>query len=73
MMAKKNLSPIDQKFREDKLKLSLVTNNDLVCRDCTNRWDDAGLPCNTSKCEKYQDIKPNEVLDGGECDEYTKE
>lgn len=73
MTTKKNLSPIDEKFQKDELKFNLITNNDLVCKDCANRWNDDGIPYNTSKCEEYQGRKPNKVLDGGNCDEYIKE
>ena len=72
MAANKNLSAIDEKFQKDKLSFDLVTNDDLVCKDCRNRFKDEGMPCNTSKCAKYE-VKPDEVLDGGECIEYNKE
>ena len=39
-------------------------------RGCTI-FKDEGMPCNTSKCAKYE-VKPDEVLDGGECIEYDK-
>lgn len=72
MTTNKNLSDIDKKFQKDKLRFSLITNDNLVCRDCQNRFEDKGMPCNTSKCAKYK-VKPDEVLDGGECNEYNKE
>lgn len=72
MSADKKLSSIDEKFKKDELKFGLITNDDLVCRDCRNRFKDEGMPCNTSKCAKYE-VKPDKVLDGGECDEYIKE
>lgn len=72
MSADKKLSSIDEKFKKDELKFGLITNDDLVCRDCRNRFKDEGMPCNTSKCAKYE-VKPDKVFDGGECDEYIKE
>lgn len=49
-----------------------VTNDDLVCKDCLFKYDDSVKLGNTSKCEVYE-AKPNEVLLGGECDEYVEE
>lgn len=71
-MANKKLSTIDEKFKNDELHFELVKNDDLVCKDCKNRYPDDIMPCNTSKCAKFE-MKPDEVLDGGECDEYTRE
>lgn len=72
MAANKNLNALDEKFQNDNLSFGLITNDDLVCRDCRNRYKDEGMPCNTSVCEKYE-IKPDKVLDGGDCNEYEKE
>ena len=72
MVANKNLNAIDEKFQKDKLSFELVTNDDLVCKDCRNRFNDEDMPCNTSRCAKYE-VKPDEVLDGGECNEYEKD
>lgn len=72
MAANKNISAIDKKFKKDKLSFELITNNDLVCKDCRYRFKDEEMPSNTSKCVKYE-IKPDEVLDGGECIKYDKE
>lgn len=38
MSADKKLSSIDEKFKKDELKFGLITNDDLVCRDCRNRF-----------------------------------
>ena len=59
MATNKNLSTIDEKFQKDKLSFNLVTNDNLICKDCRN-------------CVKYE-VKPDEVLDGGECVEYDVE
>lgn len=72
MGTNRKMNPLDEKFKKDKLKFARITNDDLVCRDCRNKYDDKELPCNTSKCEIF-DIKPNKVLNGGECDEYKSE
>ena len=69
MTVNKNTNSIDEKFKNDKLKFERVTNDDLVCATCISKYDDIEMPCNTSQCEKY-DLKPNNVLDGGMCDEY---
>lgn len=72
MGANKNIHPIDKKFQKDELSFVLVTNDDLVCKDCRHRFEDKGIPSNTSKCAKYE-RKPNEVFDRGECIKYDKE
>lgn len=60
------------KFSKDKLSFTRITNNDLVCKDCTMRYDDTTITGNTSKCEFY-DVKPNDILLGGPCDVYEGE
>ncbi len=49
-----------------------ITNDDLVCKDCTFKYDDTVKLGNTSVCEKF-DVKPSEVLLGGDCIEHEKE
>ena len=68
-MEKKN--SMDEKFKKDKLAFTRITNEDLVCKDCDNKFDDSEMPCNTTKCEVYK-LKPSDVLDGGKCSEYKK-
>lgn len=46
-----------------------ITNDDLVCKDCTFAYDDSIKFGNTSTCDKFI-VKPNRVLVGGDCDEY---
>lgn len=65
----KKLNPLDEKFKNDKLKFTPITNKDLICKNCRKKYDDTNMPCNTSKCEAF-DMKPNEVLDGGDCIEF---
>lgn len=60
---------IDEKFKKDKLKVTQIKNENLVCEDCRKKYDDTNMPCNTSKCEAF-DVKPDKVLDGGDCEEY---
>lgn len=72
MANNKNLNPLDEKFKKDELKFEVIKNKNLICKDCKKRYDDADLPCNTSKCQAF-DIKPDEVLDGGDCIEYELE
>lgn len=71
-MENQNLNPLNEKFKKDQLKFEVIKNENLVCGDCEKRYDDTESPCNTSKCEAF-DIKPDEVLDGGDCIEYEKE
>lgn len=72
MANNKNLNPLDEKFKKDELKFEIIKNENLICKDCKKRYDDTDLPCNTSKCQAF-DIKPDEVLDGGDCIEYEPE
>ena len=67
-----NKNTLDEKFKKDKLKFELIKNENLVCKDCRKKYDDTNMPCNTSKCEAYE-IKPNKVLNGGNCDEYKSQ
>lgn len=46
-----------------------ITNKELVCKDCKYKYDDSKVLGNTSRCEVYES-KPNQVLLGGNCDEY---
>lgn len=71
-MVANKMNSLDEKFKKDQLKFTPIKNKDLVCKDCMKKYDDTELPCNTSKCEVF-DLKPNNVLDGGDCDEYEKE
>lgn len=62
---------------------SPIRCSDLVCKDCTFRYDDSNPERNgrrngygrmrgpTSVCSQYG-IKPNKVLLGGKCDKYRK-
>ena len=72
MKKNKRLNPLDEKFKKDELKFEVITNDNLICKDCEYKYDDKGMPCNTSKCKKY-DLKPDEVLNGGDCIDYSKE
>lgn len=66
------MNAIDEKFKKDNLKFELIKNENLICKDCRKKYDDTNMPCNTSKCEAYE-MKPDKVLDGGECNEYEPE
>lgn len=65
----KNMNALDEKFKKDNLKFNQIKNENLVCKDCIFRLDDTDIPCNTSMCKMFE-VKPDEVLDGGECIEY---
>lgn len=73
MAAKGKMNPMDRKFQNDQMKMNRIMNDDLVCKDCISKFPDQELPYNTSKCEKFPNGKPFEVLGGGECSEYKKE
>lgn len=72
MATKKKTNSLDEKFQNDNLKFEPIKNKDLVCETCKKKYDDTELPCNTSKCEAFE-LKPDEVLDGGDCYEYEQE
>lgn len=72
MATKKRLNPLDEKFKNDIMKVEPVKNKDLICADCKKKYDDTDLLCNTSKCEAFA-VKPDEVFGGGDCIEYEKE
>lgn len=69
MATNKKLNSLDEKFKNDNLKFEQIKNDDLVCKTCKKKYDDTNMPCNTSKCEAFN-VKPVEVLDGGDCIEY---
>lgn len=71
-MANKNLNPLDEKFKKDKLNFIPIKNENLVCKDCKKRYDDKLIPGNASKCEAYH-RKPLIVINGGDCDEYESQ
>lgn len=46
-----------------------ISNKDLICRDCKFALDDSKILGNTSRCKVFE-LKPVEVLVGGECGRY---
>ena len=64
-----DMPELSEKWKEDELQFNQLSNAGLCCKDCVYALDDTDMPCNTSKCKKF-DIKPDEVLSGGECIEY---
>lgn len=66
------LNSLNEKSKKDKLKFNRITNANLVCKDCIDCLDDSKDFANTSKCLAY-DLKPDKVLNGGNCEEYVKE
>jgi len=68
----KKMNPLDEKFKKDKLKVELVKNENLICKDCKKRYDDLDVPSNVNRCEAFYN-KPDEIFDGGDCIEYEKE
>ncbi len=49
-----------------------ITNKDLVCKDCKFALDDSRILGNTSCCKVFE-VKPVEVLVGGECGRYKQQ
>ena len=65
---------LEKRIKSEQQCMKRITNNDLVCRDCTNRFDDSEREGNTSFCAAYpRRFKPNEVINGGDCRYYLKE
>ena len=60
-----------KRIASEQLCMKRITNDDLVCKDCAFVLDDSIKLGNTSTCEKFT-TKPNQVLVGGDCDEYYK-
>lgn len=46
----------------------MLTNNDLVCKDCVFKYTESA-----TKCYRYSPLKPSSVLYGHECPVYKKE
>ena len=63
---------MEDRIKSEARAITRVTNQDLVCKDCSNKYDDRIKLGNTSTCKEYRD-KPNKVLLGGKCDKYKKE
>lgn len=61
-----------EKRAKSKQTMHRTTNDDLICKNCLFRMDDAIIFGNTSKCERYL-AKPVEVLIGGGCPYFAKE
>lgn len=64
-----NSNDLKKKIESEQQCMRRVTNDDLVCKTCIYKFDDSVKLGNTSICEMY-DVKPSEVLLGGDCDEY---
>ena len=60
------LNPLDEKFQKDSLAVVKVTNDNLVCKDCVQRYPDK-----VGACEAFPNGKRNGVLAGGKCNEYV--
>lgn len=48
-----------------------INNKDLICKDCPFKRDDKTGICDVYP--EFPDVKPNEVIKGGECEYYEKE
>lgn len=82
-MAKSN--GFEDRIKSEGMTAGPVLNEDLVCADCDNRFNDSELFKNgeldetgrlygpTCLCVEFLDGKPNDVLLGGECAKYERE
>ena len=52
-----------------------VCNANMVCADCLQRFNDARIPANATRCEAYPSGKPLDIVFGKttKCSEYVKE
>ena len=64
---------LSEKWKNDPLRFTRITNNDLVCKDCIFRLDDSEIFGNTSKCEIFPERKPDDILRGKACSEYCED
>lgn len=69
MEKKMNNEEIKKKIASEQQCMKRITNDDLVCKDCQFVYDDSVKFGNISTCDKFT-VKPNQVLLGGDCDEY---
>lgn len=67
-----NDNNLEKRIVSEQQCMRRVTNDELVCKTCSHKYDDVIKFGNTSVCEMYE-VKPSEVLLGGDCDEYKKE
>lgn len=58
---------IDEKWKKDDLRLKRITNKDLDCKNCIYRLDDSEKFGNTTRCKKFEKIKPVAVLKRQKC------
>jgi hypothetical protein len=63
---------LSKKMEEEQKAMSRLTNNDLICKNCKNKFNDNKIPGNTSKCSEYKRMKPTKVLLGGKCEKFKK-
>ncbi len=65
---------LGKRIKSEQQCMKRITNADLVCRDCMNRYDDSIREGNTSFCAAFpKAFKPDEVIKGGDCKYYVKE
>lgn len=63
----KEINSSDRKSQHDKWIVTVVSNDNLICRDCIYRNDEkAGI------CKMYQNGKPDSVFEKGECSRHVK-
>lgn len=55
------MGDFEKRIESEGYGASYVSNEDLVCADCLFALDKSAI------CEVYDDMKPQEVLNGGEC------
>ncbi len=82
-MSQESKRALADRIASEARSASPILCSDLICKDCTFRYDDSNPERNghrngygrmigpTGVCSQY-DKKPNKVLLGGKCDKYRK-
>ena len=61
-----------KRLESEQKSVTRITNYDLVCRDCAQKFDDSEIYGNVSRCKVYPKCKPLGVLNGEGCKEHVK-
>lgn len=69
------MSQIQDRIKSESKACIGVCNDNMVCMDCVQRYDDRIIPANATKCEAYPNGKPLAIVfsETKECGEYVKE
>lgn len=56
----------EERFTSQPGEMRLITNDDMVCKDCVYALEKSAI------CQKYKGCKPLKVIDGNPCEYYKK-